>query len=304
MSPETGAEAPTSEGNAAQVEVWNGENGRHWVQYRERREAQLRNFSPHLFAAARIGTDARVLDVGCGCGGTTVRAATLAADGHALGVDLSAPMLAEARRSAAADGVTNLTFEQADVQVHPFAPAAFDVAISRLGVMFFADPGRAFGNIARALRPDGRLVFVCWREQAANEFYTLPRRALAPHLEPSPGGAGAGAGQGQGQGQASGPFSLADPDVVRAILTAAGFAAVDFQAVAEPMWVGADVEDAVTYQLTSPTSRAAFTAADEPARERARSALREALATRLTPRGVELSGSAWVVTAHRTDPSS
>lgn len=304
MSPETGVEGPAGEGNAAQAEAWNGESGRHWVRYRERREAQLRNFSPHLFAAARIGAYARVLDVGCGCGGTTVRAAKLAVDGHALGVDLSAPMLAQARRSAAADGMTNVTFERADVQVHPFAEATFDVAISRFGVMFFAEPGRAFGNIARALRPGGRLAFVCWREQAANEFYTLPRRALAAHVELSPGGADAsacagGGQQGQGQGQGPGPFSLADPEEVRSILTAAGFDAVDFQAVAEPMWAGADVEDAVTYQETTPTIRAAFATAGAPARVRAVSALREALAARLTPRGVELGGSAWVVTALR-----
>lgn len=290
-----GAEAPAREANVEQAEAWNGENGRHWVRYRDRREAQLRNFTPHLFAAAGIAVDARVLDLGCGCGGTTVRAATLAADGHALGVDLSAPMLAEARRSAAADGVANVTFQQADVQGHPFAESGFDVAISRFGVMFFEDPRRAFGNVARALRAGGTLAFVCWREQAANEFYTLPRQAISAHVDLPQGGGPGGSVPGAGPG----PFSLAEPDEIRGILTTAGFEAVDLAAVAEPMWVGADVADAVEYQLTTPTYRAAFAAADEPARERARCALRDALAPRLTPRGVELGGSAWVVTARK-----
>ncbi len=287
--PATNSAAAVRAANAAQADAWNGDAGWHWVQYRDRREAQLRNFTPHLFAAADIAADARVLDVGCGCGGTTVRAATQAADGHALGVDLSAPMLAEARRQSTADQVANVSFEQADAQTHPFAPGGFDVMISRFGVMFFDEPREAFGNIARALRPGGTLAFLCWQEQAANEFYTLPREVLSQHVELAE----------RGEPGEPGPFSLGDPAHVRDVLTAAGLESVALAQAAEPMWLGADVADAVEYQLTTPTNRAAFDAADEPARERALSALHEALSSHLTPRGVELGAAAWVVTARK-----
>lgn len=294
MSTDSGGAAQHTDAltNSAQADAWNGDAGRHWVQYRDRREALLRNFTPHLFAAADIAVDARVLDVGCGCGGTTVAAATRAAEGHALGVDLSAPMLAEARRSAAAEGVTNVTFERADVQVHPFAPGGFDAMISRMGVMFFDDPRAAFGNIARALRPGGTAAFLCWQEQAVNTFYTLPRQALSAHLKlAEPGGEPGGPG----------PFSLAEPAHIRALLTGAGFEAVELTAVTEPMWVGPDIADAAAFQMTTPTNRAAYDAApDERTRERALSALREALGPHMTPRGVELTGSAWVVSARRS----
>ncbi|HEV2343926.1 MAG TPA: class I SAM-dependent methyltransferase [Actinocrinis sp.] len=276
--------------NTAQSEAWNGETGRHWVEFRDRREAQLRNFSPHLFAAADISAGERVLDVGCGCGGTTLQAARRAADGKVLGVDLSAPMLAEARGQAAAEGIGNVVFEQADAQVHPFAPGGFDVMLSRFGVMFFADPHAAFANIANALHPGGRLAFLCWQAADANEYFTLPRRAISPHLAlPDRSGA---------PGE-PGPYSLADPADVRSLLTGAGFVAIGITAVAEPTWIGADVEDAVKYQLSTPTNRAAFGAADQHARDVAAAALHDALLPHATPRGVELGTAAWLVTARK-----
>ncbi|MBS2962002.1 methyltransferase domain-containing protein [Actinocrinis puniceicyclus] len=286
---DTGEEATAVYASAAQSEAWNGASGQHWVEYRDRHEAQLRNFLPPLLAAADIAAGEHVLDVGCGCGCTTLHAARAAADGHALGVDLSEPMLAEARRRAAAEGVANVAFEQADAQLRPFAPGAFDVMVSRLGVMFFADPRAAFGNVARALRPGGRLAFLCWQPVAVNGFVSVPHRALSAHItvpnRDTPG--------------EPGPFSLADPDEVRGLLTSAGCDGVDISAVAEPMWIGTDVEDAVAYHLTSPSSRTAFAGVDEQTRERAIDALREELGAHRTPRGVELEGRAWLVTARK-----
>jgi len=139
--------------NIQQAEAWNGYEGRHWADNQTRWDAVADGINPHLFAAAAIGVDDRILDIGCGNGRTTRLAASLAARGRAVGVDLSAPMLARARASAEADGLANVEFRQADAQVHPFERAAFDVAMSRGGVMFFADPVTAFHNIGTALRP-------------------------------------------------------------------------------------------------------------------------------------------------------
>lgn len=286
---ETTEAAAPADGNAAQAEAWNGDAGQHWVQYRDRREAQLSRFSPHLFAAARIAPGARVLDVGCGCGGTTLHAARQAANGQALGVDLSAPMLAEARRRAAAEEVVNVSFQQADAQVHAFAPDSFDVMLSRFGVMFFADPQAAFSNLGRAVRRGGSLHFLCWQSAEINDFFTLPLRALCAHLDVP---------QRNTPGE-PGPFSLADPDELRGLLTAAGFDAVEINAVDERMWVGAGLEDAVAYQMTTPSNQTALAEAGPEARDRAMDALREALSPYATAEGVELDAHAWLVTARK-----
>ncbi|MFE0131697.1 class I SAM-dependent methyltransferase [Streptomyces sp. NPDC059037] len=147
--------------NSRQVRAWNGDVGAHWAAHHGRFDRMLGGLNDTLFEAAAIGAGDRVLDIGCGAGGTTRVAARRAAHGHAVGVDISAPLLDVARARTAADGIPNAAYELADAQVHAFPAAAYDVAISRGGVMFFADHAAAFENIGRALRPGGRLVFVC-----------------------------------------------------------------------------------------------------------------------------------------------
>ena len=144
--------------NVEQAEEWDGREGDHWVQHADRYDALSQRITPHLLDAGAVGAADRVLDVGCGCGLTSRAAAHAASAGSVLGVDLSAAMLQEAERRARAEGLTNVRFEQGDVQVHAFSPAAFDLAISRFGVMFFEDPVAAFANVASAIRPGGRFV--------------------------------------------------------------------------------------------------------------------------------------------------
>src|SRR5690242_10567588 len=127
-------------------------------------------FTDLILRAAALRAGLNVLDVGCGSGGTTLAAARLVAPGRVLGLDLSGPMLAQARAGAEAAGLANVTFQQGDAQVESLEPAGFDIAISRFGVMFFADPVAAFANIRSATRPGGRLVFVCWQPLAANQW--------------------------------------------------------------------------------------------------------------------------------------
>jgi SAM-dependent methyltransferase len=279
------------DGNTAQAEGWNGEEGLYWVEHRERHERMQRHFTPRLLAAADIAPNSNVLDVGCGCGGTALAAAEQTARGQVLGVDLSGPMLGEARRRASECGYGGrVRFEQADAQVHPFPVGGFEVALSRFGVMFFADPATAFANLARALRPGGRLAFLSWRPVAENAFLAVPFGALAPYLAlPDLGGP-----------DAPGPFSLADPARIRKLLTGAGFTGVDVEAVDAPMRIGRDVDDVLDYQIGLPMARTMLAAIEDQATvDRALAALREALQPHQRPDGLELGGAAWLVTARR-----
>ena len=268
---------------------WNGANGDHWVAYEDKYNAAMLRYGERLFAGADVQPDDRVLDVGCGCGQTTRVAAALAAGGSALGVDLSAAMLAQARARAAEEGLANVGFEQADAQVHDFADGAYDVVISRFGVMFFADPVAAFANVRRALRPAGRLAFVCWRAPEESEYSGVPRAALAPYATlPPPGGSAT----------EPGPNSLADPERVREVLGRAGFADVQLEAENEPMDLGAGVEEALAFVLDRPHVHAALAETDAATRAKATEDLREALTPYATPEGVLLRAPAWLVTAH------
>ena len=213
--------------NAEQAYRWNGEGGRYWIDHRERLLAGHRNLHPHLLRGAALTSTERVLDVGCGCGGTTLLAARAAR--RVVGLDLSGPMLAVARDLAGQAGAANTAFVRGDAQDSPLRPASCDVLISSFGVMFFADPAAAFANLARAVRPGGRLAFLCWQYELDNEYFAIPLRAFAT-LMPLPGPTPAGR-------------IFADPARLSSLLSGAGWAGVRIEAVAEPAWLGADTAD-------------------------------------------------------------
>jgi len=275
--------------NAAQAQAWNGDDGRHFVAERARHERMHERLTSRLLDAAAISAGDSVLDIGCGCGQTTLAAARAAAPGHVLGVDLSAPMLAVARRLAGRDGARNARFEQADAQTRAFPAAGFDVALSSFGVMFFDDPPAAFANIAAALRPGGRVAFLCWQEAARNEFLAVPLAAVAAHAAmPEMPGAGE-----------PGPFSLADPQRIRSLLASAGFADISISGLEEPMRVGDDVQDVIGYYRGLPIARQMLAGAGEQATASVLETLRAALGPHQGDDGVTLGSAAWLVTAQR-----
>ncbi|ANN18445.1 methyltransferase [Amycolatopsis orientalis] len=270
--------------NTAQAEAWNGYEGRHWAAHAERYDAVNEGFNEILFDAAGIGERDRVLDIGCGNGKVTRLAAVRAALGGATGVDLSGPMLATARARAAEEGVANVVFEQGDVQVFPFGEAVFDVALSRFAVMFFADPVAAFANVRQALRPGGRLAFLCMTELAGTDLGVV-FGALAPFL-PMPTGE-----------DGTGPTSFADPARIRSVLTEAGFRDVRCTRVeADQVW-GSDVSDAAGFIADWGPVKYHLDQAGADAADGAREALSAALRPFAGPGGVRLRGSAWSVTA-------
>ena len=274
--------------NVEMARAWDGEEGARWAEHAERYEATGHRQWERLVATGLIAAADAVLDVGCGTGRATRDAARLASSGSALGVDLSARMLERARELAAAEGVTNVHFLQADAEVHPFEAGAFDVAISSFGAMFFADPVAAFANVAGALRAGGGLGMLVWRELGRNEWVTAVRGALAMGRqlpEPPPG--------------SPGPFQLASGDDVRRILADAGFVAVELESVDEPIYLGADVDDAFAFVRTMGMVLGLTHDLDEPTRRQALERLHDALAAYETEKGVLLGSSAWLVTARR-----
>ena len=271
--------------NADQAEDWNGASGRQFIEQRERHERMLGRLTARLLAAARIQDGENVLDVGCGCGNATILAARAAGRGHALGADLSAIQVAEARRLADCAGVANARFEVADAQVHPFGAAAFDVVLSAFGVMFFDDPAAAFGNLRQALRRGGRLVFVCWRTRAENPVFTtgFAEAAAVLGLRERPGPDAA--------------FSLASTGQVGALLSGAGFGGIEFAHADEPMLIGRDVDDVLEYELTSPTATEILTGLSPAQATELTRQVRDRLAAYASPDGVSMPGAAWLVTA-------
>jgi SAM-dependent methyltransferase len=271
--------------NADQAEDWNGASGREFIEQRERHERMLGGLTARLLAAARIQDGQQVLDVGCGCGDTTIRAARAAGRGQALGADFSLIQIAEARRLAVAAGVANARFEVADAQVHPFGTGVFDVVLSAFGVMFFDDPAAAFGNLRAALRPGGRLAFVCWRTRAENPVFTTGFAEAAAVLgwrdQPGPGAA----------------FSLADTGRTGTLLSRAGFGGIEFAAADEPMLTGRDVQDVLEYERASPTATEILGGLSPARAEQLTSLVRDRLAGYATPAGVTMPGAAWLVTA-------
>jgi SAM-dependent methyltransferase len=280
--------------NSQQIAYWNEQAGPRWVRFQERLDAQLRPLGRAVLDAAGLTRGTRVLDVGCGCGDSSLEAvARVAPDGSVTGVDISAPMLARARERARQAGVAAASFLEADAQAHAFAPGSFDVAISRFGVMFFHSPEAAFANLYAALAPRGRLTFVCWQALSRNLWMSAPLAALARHvpLPPPPDPC------------APGPFAFADAERVRAILAAAGFASVAVDALEGDLSLGgarSPEEGAAFIVEIGPAAHALREAgADEALRARVVDAAAEALAPFARDGAVRAPYAAWLVSCAR-----
>ncbi len=251
-------------------------------------DSELARYHRRLRAALDIRPGDRVLDIGCGTGQTTRDAARVASPGTALGIDVSGPMLVRARQQAETEGLHNIGFVQADAQTHAFPPEHFTLATSRFGTMFFSDPSAAFANIGRALRPGARFVQLVWQAADRQEWHTAIRTALSPgHASSTPAPA------------AVDPFTLADPDVVAGLLTAAGFTAVDLVDVREPVCYGPDADRARAAVLQLWMAKVLVADLDPASAERARDRLYATLDAHDTGNGVWFDSRAWLVIARR-----
>ncbi len=213
--------------NSDQIEYWNGQAGDTWVRAQERLDAMLEPLSSIVLDKAAACSGERVIDVGCGCGATSL---ALAASGAEVwGVDISAPMLARARERAA--GLSNVVFSKADAATAQLT-ADHQLIFSRFGVMFFSDPLLAFKNLHSGLSDDGRMVFMCWQAAQVNPWITIAGRAIQPFLPPAE----------PVDPKAPGPFAFADKDYLNTLLVDAGFSHIEINPVSADLHVGDDLE--------------------------------------------------------------
>ena len=247
-------------------------------------DAELSLYDEPLLRACAIGADDQVLDIGCGTGHTTRRAARTAHAGNAFGIDISESAIARARKSAETEQVRNVSFAVADAQVHRFTPEGFDVAISRFGTMFFDDPVAAFTNVGLALRPGGRLAMLVWQAREHNEWSSAIARAIGTSPAAAPD-------------RTPDAFSLADPTTVTAILTGARFGDITVDGVHEPVFYGRDVGAALDWVSGFANVAEALARVSSFEAEQLTGRVRAMLTSRHRADGIWFDARAWLITA-------
>jgi SAM-dependent methyltransferase len=282
-------EPPTDhDHNADQIAFWNGPTGQRWTDRQQVQDTMLAPVADILIDRAKARAGERIVDVGCGCGATTIALAQkVGPAGHVFGIDVSAPMLGRARQIAP-KGLP-VDFELADATVYPFEPASADLLVSRFGVMFFAEPALSFANMRRALRPSGRMAFACWREPRDNPWLMAPLQAAYQHAPrlPQPGP------------DDPGPFSFASEQRVVGILSKAGFTAIEMERrdLSLDIAIGRGLEAAVETAVEMGPAARALEGQPPDVIAAATHSIREVLSPFATGQEVPLAASIWIVTA-------
>lgn len=274
--------------NAPQIEYWNEVSGPKWVRMQEDLDTQLTPLQQALLADLPVSAGDHLLDVGCGCGATTLALGELVGDsGRVTGLDISQPMLAHARHRAAAQ--SHIDFVEADAQVHALPSEQYDHIVSRFGVMFFDDPVKAFSNLRCSLKPGGTFHFICWRAMMENPWMTVPVMAAAQYVPMPP----------LGDPHAPGPASLCDPERTERLLTEAGFSQVTVAPYDTAMHIGRDgtLDNSVDFIMKIGPVPRMLQDADAETVTKVTEAIREALLEFDGDEGIRLAAATWIVTA-------
>jgi SAM-dependent methyltransferase len=274
--------------NADQLAFWNGPGGHTWVARQEHTDITLAPVSEALLAYAAPRAGERVLDLGCGCGASTLEfARAVGPAGRVVALDISGPMLAEGEARAKAAGIANVDWRQADAATA--ALDGFDLLASAFGTMFFGDPVAAFAHLRGAASPGARMAFVCWRPLGENPWMEVPMRAVAPHVPPRP----------KPDPQAPGMFAFADPQRVSQVLTAAGWAPPRFDKLDCDLDIaaGRGLEQAVVQSTQIGAINSWLRGQPAEVVTAAVASVREALAPHLDGARVRLPGAMWLVSS-------
>ncbi|WP_291840712.1 class I SAM-dependent methyltransferase [Brevundimonas sp.] len=266
---------------------WSRSGGSAWADLQTLMDRLYQPIGEAVADRADPPVGARVLDVGCGAGATTLDLARrVGPTGHCTGVDISAPLLEAARRRAVA--TANVDFIEADAQTHDFGEATFDAVTSRFGVMFFTDPDAAFANLRRATKPGGRLTFACWRAVAENALTQVPLEAATPFLPDLPPPLPV---------DAPGRFAFADPEKVRGILHRSGWTDIEITPLDTPTPLSLD--EMLDLGLKFGVLGTALPQQDETVRAQVRAAVTDRLNVHLRDGIIPMSAACWLVSARR-----
>ncbi|HEX4274274.1 MAG TPA: class I SAM-dependent methyltransferase [Bryobacteraceae bacterium] len=281
---------PAQAFNEEQQARWNGDDGEFWVAHQDRLDRTLFSVLQPLldFAAPRPGTT--VIDVGCGCGATTIEIArAVGPAGRVVGIDISSSMLALAAERLRP--FANATCRLGDAATLPLHDLGADLMVSRFGVMFFGDPSAAFANMRTALAEGGRLRFACWRPIGENPWLQIPLHAVYEHVPRLP----------KPDPEEPGPFAFGDTARVTRILEAAGFSTPSFTPldIQMDLAAGGTLEDAVVQSSTMGPAKRALADQPDEIRAAAASSIHRALTPYATAAGVKLPAAVWLVAADR-----
>jgi SAM-dependent methyltransferase len=276
----------------SEEQMWAGPSGDRWLANAAGLEETMRPVGEALLDRAALAPGEHVLDVGCGAGGVSLAAAArIAPGGSVTGIDISAALVAQAaRRAAAANLPVPVRFLAADAARTPLPPAQADCLLSRFGTMFFTDPAAAFTHMHGLLRPGGRIALAVWAPLSENPWMIELRNVVAAHFDlPTP------------PPRTPGPFAFDEPEYLRGILTAAGFTHIEFsrwQASIPVCGAGSTPQSATDFMISAMSVGQRVLDAPAEVREQVRRDLRDRLTPYNTPAGVQMPASVWFVTAH------
>jgi ubiquinone/menaquinone biosynthesis C-methylase UbiE len=278
--------------DTAFVRFWNEVLAPKFIKFKHILVDGLSHHSAAIFPSLPVRPGDQVLDVGCGFGDTALQLAGLVGPtGSVIGIDCCDAFLDLARRDLRAKGLANVSFVRGDAEI-ALPTSQFDFVFSRFGTMFFANPVAGLRNMRKALRPGGRMVHIVWRERADNPWLSMAKDVVLRFLPP-PGP--------DAQSCGPGPFSMSDEATVRAMMTAAGYEAIEFRRVDAPVLVGKDVQDAIAFQLAIGPAGEVFREAGaeaEQKRPQIEAALAEAInRQKIAADGIVMDSSSWVISA-------
>ncbi len=285
----------TQEATTEFVDFWNEILVPKFTKYRHVLVGGLTHHSAKIFPSLEVREGDRAVDVGCGFGDTAIELAQrVGANGSVLGIDCCEAFLDIARGDAAAAGVENVEFVNADVQFYPFE-GDFDFCFSRFGTQFFENPVAGLKSMRRSLKPGGTMTMIVWRGIDDNPWLGMAKEIVLRYL-PEPGDDGRSCGPG--------PFSMAGQEMVTKQLEIAGYNGIEFVRVDAPLMVGNSPDDAADFQLSLGPAGEVFREAGEEAEEK-RAEITAALTSELskfeTDEGIILPSSSWVISARNPE---
>ena len=281
-----------SEANIDQKKFWSGKGGDVWVQRQQAMDTMLRPLGEAALQKLELNEDTNVLDIGCGCGNTTLSIAEkIKPTGRVTGLDISEPMLQRARESAQELSLENTSFQCVDVQTEDIGVNSFNAAFSRFGVMFFEDSIAAFTNINKSLISGSPLSFVCWQSPIQNPWQSLFVQEVKKFIDlPAP------------PPRSPGPFAFMESDYVNSILEDSNFKNIEIKGYEAEvnMFSGRSLSDSVNdYISINPVVSEMLKDASNELKQEIINAAIEVFSPYYSDKGLIFPSSTWLVTAKK-----